>query len=163
MLFLAEQERLELSRRLPDLHPQQGCLVTNLSTTPNLISKLKQVFFCLFECSSACALLWFPKTRYPPLTRACFDRCANPFSLYPPSEAVESVARHQLEYYSKQIIEIKSYGGEEGIRTLGSCESLVFKTSSLNHSDTSPQRLCYFTIKNFACQLKFFKTWEYYS
>lgn len=29
-------------------------------------------------------------------------------------------------------------GGEEGIRTLGSFESLVFKTSSINHSDTSP-------------------------
>ena len=29
-------------------------------------------------------------------------------------------------------------GGEEGIRTLGSYESLVFKTSSLNRSDTSP-------------------------
>ena len=29
-------------------------------------------------------------------------------------------------------------GGEEGIRTLGSDESLVFKTSSINRSDTSP-------------------------
>ena len=29
-------------------------------------------------------------------------------------------------------------GGEGGIRTHGSCESLVFKTSSLNHSDTPP-------------------------
>ena len=29
-------------------------------------------------------------------------------------------------------------GGESGIRTHGSCESLVFKTSSLNHSDISP-------------------------
>ena len=29
-------------------------------------------------------------------------------------------------------------GGEEGIRTLGSFESLVFKTSSLNRSDISP-------------------------
>ena len=35
-------------------------------------------------------------------------------------------------------------GGEEGIRTLGSDESPVFKTGSLNHSDTSPStRLLY--------------------
>ena len=58
--------------------------------------------------------------------------------------------RHQLEYYSvcrkigcgEQPIEpiklSKKCGGEEGIRTLGSFESLVFKTSSLNRSDTSP-------------------------
>ena len=31
-----------------------------------------------------------------------------------------------------------SYGGEAGIRTLGTFVSLVFKTSSLNRSDTSP-------------------------
>ena len=30
------------------------------------------------------------------------------------------------------------FGGETEIRTLGSFESLVFKTSSLNHSDISP-------------------------
>ena len=29
-------------------------------------------------------------------------------------------------------------GGESGIRTHGSCESPVFKTGSLNHSDISP-------------------------
>ena len=29
-------------------------------------------------------------------------------------------------------------GGEDGIRTHGSDESPVFKTGSLNHSDTSP-------------------------
>ena len=34
------------------------------------------------------------------------------------------------------------FGGETEIRTLGSFESLVFKTSSLNHSDISP----YFSI-----------------
>ncbi len=32
------------------------------------------------------------------------------------------------------------FGGETEIRTLGSFESLVFKTSSLNHSDISPYR-----------------------
>ena len=32
-------------------------------------------------------------------------------------------------------------GGESGIRTHGSCESLVFKTSSLNRSDISPYKL----------------------
>ena len=31
-------------------------------------------------------------------------------------------------------------GGESGIRTHGSCESPVFKTGSLNHSDISPHR-----------------------
>ena len=33
----------------------------------------------------------------------------------------------------------KRSGGESGIRTHGSCESPVFKTGSLNHSDISPQ------------------------
>ena len=33
----------------------------------------------------------------------------------------------------------KVFGGEDGIRTHGSFESLVFKTSSLNRSDTSPR------------------------
>ena len=37
----------------------------------------------------------------------------------------------------RQAIERKS-GGEAEIRTLGAFASLVFKTSSLNHSDTSP-------------------------
>ena len=32
-LFLAQKERLELSRRFPDLRPSQGRLVTNLSTS----------------------------------------------------------------------------------------------------------------------------------
>ncbi len=32
-------------------------------------------------------------------------------------------------------------GGEAEIRTLGAFASLVFKTSSLNHSDTSPYTL----------------------
>ena len=32
-------------------------------------------------------------------------------------------------------------GGETEIRTLGSFESLVFKTSSLNHSDISPNQV----------------------
>ena len=32
-------------------------------------------------------------------------------------------------------------GGESGIRTHGSFESPVFKTGSLNHSDTSPKQL----------------------
>ena len=48
-------------------------------------------------------------------------------------------------------------GGESGIRTHGSCESLVFKTSSLNHSDISPDRPpirdgCYLTIQRPICQ-----------
>ena len=53
--------------------------------------------------------------------------------------------RHQLEYISEsvtkkvmQLYRRMEIGGEEGIRTLGSDESLVFKTSSLNRSDTSP-------------------------
>ena len=62
------------------------------------------------------------------------------------------VPRHQLEYFSvfhKAVAVINHFcvcdfekrdGGEEGIRTLGSDESLVFKTSSLNRSDTSPNK-----------------------
>ena len=58
--------------------------------------------------------------------------------------------RHQLEYYSvcrkigcgeqpiRADLVVKKCGGEEGIRTLGSFESPVFKTGSLNRSDTSP-------------------------
>ena len=59
--------------------------------------------------------------------------------------------RHQLEYFSvwddsDAVISRIVYavfgrcGGEEGIRTLGSFESPVFKTGSLNRSDTSPYR-----------------------
>ena len=36
------------------------------------------------------------------------------------------------------VLTLKKCGGEEGIRTLGSFESPVFKTGSLNRSDTSP-------------------------
>ena len=36
-------------------------------------------------------------------------------------------------------ISVGGVGGEDGIRTHGSIESLVFKTSSLNRSDTSPR------------------------
>ncbi len=39
-------------------------------------------------------------------------------------------------------------GGEGGIRTHGSYESLVFKTSSLNHSDTSPNKPSFFFYYN---------------
>ena len=49
--------------------------------------------------------------------------------------------RHQLEYFStwcRSRLFIKLDGGESGIRTHGSRESLVFKTSSLNRSDISP-------------------------
>ena len=46
---------------------------------------------------------------------------------------------HQLGYFSVYGEKIISeFGGEEEIRTLGSCESPVFKTGSLNRSDTSP-------------------------
>ena len=38
----------------------------------------------------------------------------------------------------KIILLVKKSGGEGEIRTHGPYESLVFKTSSLNHSDTSP-------------------------
>ena len=39
---------------------------------------------------------------------------------------------------SAKLADFLCYGGEGGIRTHGSCESPVFKTGSLNHSDTSP-------------------------
>ena len=40
---------------------------------------------------------------------------------------------------SPNIYDMGLNGGEAEIRTLGAFASLVFKTSSLNHSDTSPQ------------------------
>ena len=47
-------------------------------------------------------------------------------------------------------------GGEGGIRTHGSFESLVFKTSSLNRSDTSPHRnKIYYSTTLCYCQGKF--------
>ena len=39
----------------------------------------------------------------------------------------------------------KKSGGEAEIRTLGAFASLVFKTSSLNHSDTSPYSIAAFS------------------
>ncbi len=39
---------------------------------------------------------------------------------------------------SPNIYDMGLNGGEAEIRTLGAFASLVFKTSSLNHSDTSP-------------------------
>ena len=46
----------------------------------------------------------------------------------------------------------ESIGGESGIRTHGSRESLVFKTSSLNHSDISPKIIIYDIIAGEICQ-----------
>ena len=52
----------------------------------------------------------------------------------------------------------ENFGGEGGIRTHGSCESLVFKTSSLNHSDTSPSsNENYFTTASKKSQYVFSK------
>ena len=42
------------------------------------------------------------------------------------------------EFINIKICPKKKNGGEAEIRTLGAFASLVFKTSSLNHSDTSP-------------------------
>ena len=52
-------------------------------------------------------------------------------------------------------------GGETEIRTLGSFESLVFKTSSLNHSDISPfDRTLSIIAENFVFVNTFFQfTW----
>ena len=60
----------------------------------------------------------------------------------------------------------KKSGGEAEIRTLGAFASLVFKTSSLNHSDTSPNmhfltRLDYYITSNTICQA-FFKLFLYF-
>ena len=64
-----------------------------------------------------------------------------------PAYSLSRGAPSPLGYFSmvNQLYEIrrktgaeKRNGGESGIRTHGSFESLVFKTSSLNHSDTSP-------------------------
>ena len=73
----------------------------------------------------------------------------NPRDGYPPYALSRGASSANLSkspdevwyYYEKMRSEtavLKRYGGEGGIRTHGSCESLVFKTSSLNHSDTSP-------------------------
>ena len=67
----------------------------------------------------------------------------NPCDGYPPY-SLSRGASSPLEYFSigehsiDRLFALCLYGGGEGIRTLGSCESLVFKTSSLNHSDTPP-------------------------
>ena len=73
----------------------------------------------------------------------------NPRDGYPPyalsrgaSSANLSKSPDEVWYYYEKC-SCKRYGGEGGIRTHGSCESLVFKTSSLNHSDTSPYPLSY--------------------
>ena len=86
--------------------------------------------------------------KYPPLMRWVFSwrrlRDLNPRDGYPPyalsrgaSSANLSKSPDEVWYYYEKC-SYKRYGGEGGIRTHGSCESLVFKTSSLNHSDTSP-------------------------
>ena len=49
---------------------------------------------------------------------------------------------------------LKKVGGEGGIRTHGSFESLVFKTSSLNRSDTSPHHNeAYYSTNLLQCQV----------
>ena len=63
-----------------------------------------------------------------------------------PTYSLSRGAPSPLGYISKQVKFLvfvqfprqKAVGGEGGIRTHGPCGSLVFKTSSLNHSDTSP-------------------------
>ena len=63
-----------------------------------------------------------------------------------PTYSLSRGAPSPLGYISKQVQFLvfvqfprqKAVGGEGGIRTHGPCGSLVFKTSSLNHSDTSP-------------------------
>lgn len=68
----------------------------------------------------------------------CKDGCCTLYT------RIETVKRNQRR---REFLEGKPFdatfnshfrGGEDGIRTHGSNESLVFKTSSLNRSDTSP-------------------------
>ena len=72
-------------------------------------------------------------------------RDSNPRASFEPAYALSRGASSPLEYFSKcnVLFYIKltflRCGGEDGIRTHGSFESLVFKTSSLNRSDTSPR------------------------
>ena len=75
-------------------------------------------------------------------------RDSNPRASFEPAYALSRGASSPLEYFSMVAFSLniqlpfKVFGGEDGIRTHGSFESLVFKTSSLNRSDTSP-RLTY--------------------
>ena len=93
------------------------------------------------------------KEKHPSQSDGCFSwrrlRDLNPRDGYPPYALSRGASSANLSkspdevwyYYEKMRSEtavLKRYGGEGGIRTHGSCESLVFKTSSLNHSDTSP-------------------------
>ncbi len=65
--------------------------------------------------------------------------------------------RHQLEYFSIVTLYDPLFtgdflGGEGRIRTHGSFESPVFKTGSLNHSDTSPDMFLDFSTFSHKCQ-----------
>lgn len=58
--LLAQKERLELSRRLPDLRPQQGRLVTNLSTSAYCVVTCAKPLssFIIKEPCSLCDTEW---------------------------------------------------------------------------------------------------------
>ena len=66
-------------------------------------------------------------------------RDSNPRAGFPTYTLSRGASSAYLSTSPNRIMKnIKKCGGEEEIRTLGTCVSLVFKTSSLNHSDTSP-------------------------
>ena len=99
-------------------------------------------------------------------------RDLNPRGSYPPyalSRGASSTSWVILQMSELNSFFIKflfwcRYGGEGGIRTHGSCESLVFKTSSLNHSDTSPYlklRIIYYQTKHHLSR-DFFDKWEHF-
>ena len=103
---------------------------------------------CLTRRPSWVQILELYKEKHPSQSDGCFSwrrlRDLNPRDGYPPyalsrgaSSANLSKSPDEVWYYYEKC-SYKRYGGEGGIRTHGSCESLVFKTSSLNHSDTSP-------------------------
>ena len=62
------------------------------------------------------------------------------FTAYSLSRGAPSASWVLPQVENIKIMEF-TYGGESGIRTHGSCESPVFRTGSLNHSDISPNRL----------------------
>ena len=111
------------------------------------------------RCPRRCPALGLESTlhsqnkRHDPVGHAsCFGGEGGTRTLAPVTRPtpLAGAPRHQLEYFSmmdgsgahggraEPCSDSRKCGGEEGIRTLGSFESPVFKTGSLNRSDTSP-------------------------
>ena len=90
-----------------------------------------------------CGVLFFWRRRRDSNPRVAFDT----------AYALSRGASSPLEYFSmvafiRTILFLGKAGGEDGIRTHGSYETPVFRTGSLDRSDTSPrQHLIYHKIR----------------